>query len=534
MNGIQKSFPGVLALDQVNFALRPGEIHTLMGENGAGKSTLIKVLTGVYPVDSGEIILHGNRIEPRSPADAQRAGISTVYQEVNLIPSLSVAENIFLGRQPFRKGLLSPFKILDWAAMKSGAEAALLRLDLRLDVTLRLDSHSIAVQQMVAIARALDVSAQVLILDEPTSSLDVDEVKQLFQVMRRLRDQGLGILFVSHFLDQVYEISDRITILRNGKLIGTYKASELPRMELIAKMMGKELADFESAAMAAPRRVTGADLPQAEVERSPKTLLKVQGLGKLGSLAPVHLEMKKGETLGLAGLLGSGRSELARLLFGIDRADEGRIELSGSQQSEGLSLSSPRDAVQAGFALIPEDRKTQGIFPDLSIRENLILAFQAKKGWFKTLDLKAQYALVEHYIKAIGIVAASPEQAIKTLSGGNQQKVILARWLASQPQLLILDEPTRGIDVGAKAEIQKLIVSLCQQGMAVLFISSELEEVVRVSERVVVLKDHRKIGELKGTEISEHAIMNAIASHSDPELAAAGTSATGASGGGGS
>ncbi len=487
--GIVKVFPGVRACDGIDFTVRRGEIHALMGENGAGKSTLLKVLTGAYQRDSGEILLEGQAISPRSPAHAQSLGISTVYQEVNLIPTLSVAENLFLGRQPKKWGRIH------WSAMQRGAAAALSRLNVHLDVTRLLGSYSIAIQQMVAIARALDVSARLLILDEPTSSLDADEVRRLFDLLMQLRREGLGIVFVTHFLGQVYEITDRITVLRNGKLVGEYLTKDLPKLELIQAMMGRELAAFEL-------RQRGDEPPAARAT----PFVQTTKLGRKHAVQDVDLDVAPGEVVGIAGLLGSGRTETARLLFGIDKPDEGEIVIDGRP----TKLSSPRKAIREGFGFCPEDRKTEGMIPDLSVRENVALALQSGKGWIRALSKAKQRALADRFIKAINIATRDAETPVRNLSGGNQQKVILARWLASNPRLLILDEPTRGIDVGAKAEIQKLILSLAKEGMSILFISSELEEVVRCCSRVAVLRDRRKVDELRG-DISEEQIMRSIA-----------------------
>jgi galactofuranose transport system ATP-binding protein len=492
MTDIHKQFPGVKALSNVSFRLFPGEVHALMGENGAGKSTLIKVLTGVYSIDQGKVELNGARINVHSPQDAQQAGISTVYQEVNLCPNLSVAENIFIGREPRRFG-----RIL-WKEMNKRAEGLLKdRLHLQIDVTKPLQDYSVAVQQLIAIARALNISAKVLILDEPTSSLDRNEVKQLFDVMNKLKNEGLAILFVTHFLDQVYEISDRITILRNGEFIGEYLAKELPRIELVSKMIGKELHLLE-------------ELPKQSEDRIPETeelMLKVEGVGRRGAIEPFDLRIHKGEIVGLAGLLGSGRTELARLVFGADRADQGSMSI---ESLEGV-IHSPRQAIDNGIAFCSENRKTEGIIDDLTVRENMILALQATQGWFRTISRKRQDEIAEEYIRALNINPPNPDQLIKNLSGGNQQKVLLARWLLTEPKLLILDEPTRGIDIGAKAEIQKLVLTLAQKGMSVLFISSELEEVLRVSHRIAVLRDRHKVKEMSGEEISQHNVMQAIA-----------------------
>lgn len=494
---VSKRFPGVQALSEVDFTLRRGEVHALLGENGAGKSTLVKVLTGVYPRDGGEILLDGQPIQTRSPREATALGISTVYQEVNLVPHLSVAENICLGRQPTKFGRI------DWKAIQGRAEAALARLDLHVDVTQSLASYSIAIQQLAAIARALDISAKLLILDEPTSSLDENEVGQLFAVMRKLKGQGLGIIFVTHFLDQVDAIADRLTILRNGRLVGEFEAAGLTRLELIGHMLGKDIQELEGTAR------TGAPL---EAKTSQPVFLRVRGLGRKGAVAPFDLDVARGEIIGLAGLLGSGRTETARLLFGLDRRDAGEVCCGGVP----LSLGSPRQAIRQKFGFCPEDRKTEGIIPDLTVRENIILALQASKGWLRRLARPEQEKLAGHYIKALSIATSDAEKPIKFLSGGNQQKAVLARWLASEPRFLILDEPTRGIDVGAKVEIEALMHSLAAQGLAILFISSELEEVVRNSDRVVVLRDGAKVAELGGDQITEVGIMRIIAGATQP------------------
>ena len=494
IRGLSKGFPGVQALDGVDFTVRRGEIHALMGENGAGKSTLIKVLTGVYDRDAGETVLDGQAIRPRSPRAAAACGISTVYQEVNLIPHLSVAENICLQRQPTRGG------VIRWKAIRKRARAALAKLEVDIDVSNQLSACSIAIQQMVALARALDISAPLLILDEPTSSLDEQEVDELFTVMRRLKGQGMGIVFVTHFLEQVYEVSDRITVLRNGALVGEYLTAELPRLELVGRMIGKDLSDVE--AMGQPTADAG-NVP------SGPPFIAVKHFGRAGSIQPLDLDIHAGEVVGLAGLLGSGRTETARLLFGADRADSGEVRING----EPVALRSPRDAIRYHIAFTPEDRKVEGIIPHLSVRENIVLALQASRGIWRRLPPARQLEIADRFIQALSIKTPSPDELMQNLSGGNQQKVLLARWLATEPKLFILDEPTRGIDVGVKAEIEKLITSLRQDGLAILFISSELEEVVRDSQRVVVLKDRRKIGELTGDAISEQAIMRRIAEH---------------------
>ena len=494
IRGLTKSFPGVKALQGVDFTVRRGEVHALMGENGAGKSTLIKVLTGVYQSDGGTVRLDGVEINAASPKAAEALGISTVYQEVNLIPHLSVAENICLGRQPTRFGMIR------WGAIAKRAEGALARVDIKLDVTQPLSSYSIALQQMIAIARALDVSGKLLVLDEPTSSLDEKEVEELFKVIRKLRGEGLGIIIVTHFMDQVYAISDRITVLRDGQLVGEFETAKLPRAELVSKMIGKELSQVPT--------MQHDETQAAQAKREP--VLELKNYGRAGSVTGMNLAIGKGEVVGLAGLLGSGRTETARLIFGIDKPQTGEMLLDGKPTQFG----SPRQAIRAGFAFTPENRKVDGIIPRLSIRENIILALQARQGALKTLSQREQEEIADKYIKLIGISTPGAEQLVVNLSGGNQQKVLLARWLATQPRLLILDEPTRGIDVGAKAEILKLVQSLQEQGMSILFISSELEEVARDSQRVVVLRDRAKVGELTGKQISEENIMRTIAGHS--------------------
>jgi monosaccharide-transporting ATPase len=497
MRGIGKQFPGVVALAGVDFTVRAGEIHALLGENGAGKSTLIKVLTGVYSPDSGETSLGGARFKPASPREAEKLGISTVYQEVNLIPSLSVAENICLGRQPQRFGLLH------WSAMRRQARAALARLEIACDVDATLGQLPLALQQMVAIARALDLRAQLLILDEPTASLDGREVEELFKVMRQLRAQGLGIVFVTHFLDQVYAVCDRLTILRNGRLVGERETASLGRLELVGQMLGREVRDEEGHA-------GGESAVAPSVAAEP--VLTAKGIGRRGAMHPFDLTLRRGEVTGLAGLLGSGRTETARLLFGIDRADCGQIAVGGRELRPG----SVRAAVRSGLAFCPEDRKTEGILPNLSVRENIIVALQAKRGAWRAIPPAEQESLCRHYIQALQIKTPGAETPVKNLSGGNQQKVLLARWLATQPELIILDEPTRGIDIGAKAEIEQLVGKLRTQGLAVLFISSEIEEVVRVGTRIAVLRDRRLVAELAGAEAGLHRLLEVMAGGAQP------------------
>jgi len=498
MRDISISFPGVKALDSVSFRMFPGEVHSLMGENGAGKSTLIKALTGVYTIDSGTITLDGAPLSIANPAQAQAAGISTVYQEVNLLPNLSVAENIMLGREPRRAG------VVDWRAMRARSAELLARLHLDIDPASLLSAHSLAVQQLVAIARATDVDAKVLILDEPTSSLDADEVSELFRVIRGLKDDGVAILFVSHFLDQVYEISDRLTVLRNGALVGEYLTRELLRIELVHKMIGKELATLES--LENKTRAAAVEGTETEVP-----YFEAVGLGRKGSVEPTDLAIREGEVVGLAGLLGSGRTEIARLVTGADRADSGESFVRGVRRR----LRTPRAALRDRIAYSSEDRKREGIVEELSVRDNIVLALQADRGWFRRISKRRQDELAQSYIQALGIRPANPDALVRNLSGGNQQKVLLARWLAVAPRLLVLDEPTRGIDVGAKAEIQKLVSSLADEGMAVLFISAELEEVLRLSHRIAVMRDRRKVADLPNEDVTVGQIMGLIASGAD-------------------
>ena len=448
--GLSKFFPGVKALDNVNFSLRRGEIMALLGENGAGKSTLIKALTGVYHADRGAIWLEGQEISPKNTAHAQQLGIGTVYQEVNLLPNMSVADNLFLGREPRRFGLLRRKE------MEQRATALMSSYGFSLDVREPLNRFSVAMQQIVAICRAIDLSARVLILDEPTASLDTQEVEMLFTLMRQLRDDGVSLIFVTHFLDQVYAVSDRITVLRNGGFVGCRETRELPQIELVKMMLGRELEH---------------------------------------------------EIVGLAGLLGSGRTETAEVIFGIKPADSGTAWIKGKAQG----LRSPHQASSLGIGFCPEDRKTDGIIAAASVRENIVLALQAQRGWLRPIPRREQNDIADRFIRQLGIRTPSAEQPIEFLSGGNQQKVLLSRWLLTKPQFLILDEPTRGIDVGAHAEIIRLIETLCADGLALLVISSELEELVGYADRVIIMRDRKQVAEIPLAELSVPAIMNAIA-----------------------
>lgn len=490
IRGLTKGFPGVQALDHVDFTLHRGEIHALLGENGAGKSTLIKVLTGVFKRDDGTIRLDSQEITARDPADARALGIGTVYQEVNLLPNLSVAENLFIGRQPVRFGLVNG------AEMRRRSSEILAGYGLNIDVSDPLGSFSVAVQQIVAIARAIDLSAKVLILDEPTASLDTHEVETLFGILRDLKKRGIGIVFVTHFLDQVYAVCDRITVLRNGRLVGSRPTAELPRIELVSMMLGRELA-----AEALHRN------QRPEVTGEPMVAFK--DYGKRRFIEPFDLAIRPGEVVGLAGLLGSGRTETAKLVFGIDKAETGQAFVDGRP----VRIASPRDAARLRFGFTPEDRKTEGIVAELSIRENIILALQAQRGWMHQISRRKQEEIASRFIKLLDIRTPDAEKPIGLLSGGNQQKALLARWLATEPRFLILDEPTRGIDVGAHAEIIRLIERLCEDGMALLVISSELEEIASYSDRIVVLRDRRHVRELSGPEVNADTIMTTIANN---------------------
>ena len=491
MRGISKSFPGVRALQNVDFSLNKGEIHALMGENGAGKSTLIKVLTGVYSKDEGTIELDGKgEVQIHSPQDAQNFGISTVYQEITLCPNLTVAENMFIGRG---KGAFT-----NWKQMNVDADKLLKKLDIPATATMQLSNCSIAVQQMVAIARAIDMDCKVLILDEPTSSLDEQEVAKLFGLMRDLKAMGVGIIFVTHFLDQVYEVCDKITVLRDGQLVGEYEIKDLPRVQLVAKMLGKEMDDLSDIkSEAAP--YSGQDAGE--------TVFEAKELKSSAGIKPFDFYIKKGEVNGFTGLLGSGRSECVRAIFGADTVLGGTVKMHGKE----VSIKKPLDAMKNGMAYLPEDRKLDGIIGDLSVRENIILALQVLTGFFKPFSKAKANEFAEEYIKKLNIKTASTDTPIKSLSGGNQQKVILARWLLMHPEYLILDEPTRGIDVGTKVDIQKLVLELASEGMSVTFISSETDEMLRTCSRLVVMRDRKVVGELSGENLTQNKIMSTIA-----------------------
>lgn len=491
MKNINKSFPGVRALQNVDFTLLEGEIHALMGENGAGKSTLIKVLTGVYTKDTGEISIKGieKPVHIKSPQDAQKFGISTVYQEITLCPNLTVAENLFIGR--------TNDVVVNWKSRNTRAEAILKGLGIPAKPTQQLSNCSIAVQQMVAIARAVDMECKVLILDEPTSSLDKNEVAKLFALMRELKSRGVGIIFVTHFLDQVYELCDKITVLRGGELVGEYLIKDLSRVELVAKMMGKELGEL--AEIENEAQTLSGDVKEAIIE--------AEELSSTSGIKPFNFTAYKGEVTGFAGLLGSGRSECVRAIFGADKVVKGKVKIKG----EHVSVTSPIKAMKKGVGYLSEDRKRDGIIGDLSVRENIILALQVMRGFFKPFTKAQAQAFADEYIKLLGIKTASADTPISSLSGGNQQKVILARWLLTHPDYLILDEPTRGIDIGTKVEIQKLVLKLASEGMSITFISSEIEEMLRTCSKLIVMRDLYVVGELKGDDMTQDKIMHTIA-----------------------
>ena len=490
--GVLKIFGNHVALDGVDFGLRPGEVHALLGENGAGKSTLIKILTGAYQPDGGRILSEGRPIVLANPQHAQTHGIGTVYQEVNLLPNRSVAENLFLGHQPRRFGLV------DFRRMEADARVLLAKYDLHIDPSSELGTHSVAVQQIVAIARAVQLSGKVLILDEPTASLDRNEVERLFEVVRGLKASGLAIIFITHFLDQVFAISDRVTVLRNGKLIDTRPLDTLSRTDVVRLMLGKDIA-FSGATDVEPS------------ENPDEVFVEFRSYGRKRSVMPFDLAIHKGEVVGVAGLLGSGRTEMARIMFGRDPADQGTVAVNGVP----TTIRKTTDAIKLGFGFCPEDRKAEGILGDLSVRENIIIALQGKLGWFKALNRDEQLEIAGRFGEAMDIRAASLDMPVKLLSGGNQQKVILSRWLATDPAFLILDEPTRGIDVGAHAEIVRTINRLREDGMAMLVISSELDEVVAYSSRIVVMRDRQMVAELRGKNINPGVIVQAIANNTD-------------------
>jgi ribose transport system ATP-binding protein len=512
LRGISKTFGAVQALDGVDFAVEAGRVHALVGENGAGKSTLIKIMTGAYRRDAGRMTLDGEPIDFRTPQEAQAHGVVAVYQEVNLLAYSTVAETLSLGREPTRFGLR--FGFIDHRRMNAEAAALLRAIGLQVDPTVQVGTLPIALRQMVAIARGVSLGAKVLILDEPTSSLTPAEVALLFDLIRKLTAQGTGVVYVSHRLDELYTIGDSVTVLRDGRLVETRPLAGLDRLDLVCAMLGKRRDEvergataFRAAAAAAGRRASD----RAQTQPAPP-LLEVRGARSSGVLTDVSLTVTRGEIVGLAGLLGSGRSETAHLLFGIAPLEGGEIRVDGAA----AIIPSPRAAIARGFALLSEDRKRDGIVPDLSVRENLTLAALPLLSRFGIVSAARQRRVVERLMDQLRIKAASPDQPLGQLSGGNQQKVLLARWLCRDPRLLLLDEPTRGIDIGAKSEIQFLIAELAAQGLAVLMISSDLEELIEGSDRVVVLRDGRTVATLRRGQISEAAILSAIAARPSP------------------
>ena len=489
---VTKRFPGVVALDEVSFELRAGEVHALVGENGAGKSTLIKVITGVYPPDGGRVFLDGEEASFASPREAQEVGISTIYQETSLIPLRSVAQNVFLGREPRTR-----FGLTDKARMNREAAELLERYGIEADVTAPVRSLGIGVQQMVAIAKAISLEARVVIMDEPTSSLEAHEVETLFRVIRQLREDSVGVVYVSHRLEELYEICERVTVLRDGKVVYVGDLAELPRLELIAKMLGREVPEVEQRTAA----------HEAREARAGEPLLEAQNLTAHHAPRGVSIDVRRGEVVGLAGLLGSGRTETAKAIFGAQPLDSGTVEVDGKD----VNPDSPGEAIKSGLAFLPEDRKAEGIIPDLSVRENIIAAALPRLSRGGFVSQKEQDEIVERFMTRLDIKASGPDQPVGELSGGNQQKVMLARWLCMEPKVLILDEPTQGIDVGAKTEVQQLIAELADGGLGVVMIDSEPEEIIEGSDRVVVLRDGAVVGTLSGDELNEQNLVRAIA-----------------------
>lgn len=491
MKGICKQFSSVKVLHEVDFHIKKGEVHALMGENGAGKSTLIKILTGVYSKDGGQVIFDGKEINPASALDAQKLGISPIYQEISLVAQLSVAENIYIGREIKKNG------IIDWKTIHEKSKELLAGLGIDIDVTKPLSCYGTAIQQMVAIARSILIEAKLVIMDEATSSLDEDEVAVLFEIIRKLKKQGIAILFISHRLPEIFEIADQVTVLKDGYLVGEYPTSELTRKDLVSKMIGRSADDIVDTHREY-REIAGEEYLKAEnIQRG----IKLRGL---------NLTIKRGEIVGLAGLLGAGRTELARVIFGIDKKDQGTITIDGKP----VEFKLPRQAINFGLAFCSENRKVEGIIPNLTIAENISIANMKQVSRWGVIQRAKQRAVAEEYVKKIRIKTTGIDQKICNLSGGNQQKVILARWLSMKPDFIILDEPTRGIDVGAKREIEELIKEIARQGISVLLISSEFEELIRNCDRVEVIRDGKNAGCLQAEEITDNNIMNLIANGS--------------------
>jgi galactofuranose transport system ATP-binding protein len=504
MRDVTVGFPGTVALDGVSLRLFGGEVHALLGENGAGKSTLLKVLTGVQQPDAGTVLVDGEPVRLARPADALRLGVRAVYQELDLLPNLSVAENVMLGQEERRGGLISK------RAMRAGAARALDALGVQVDPASRLGAHPMAVQQLVAIARATVVRPRVVVLDEPTSSLDPDEVTELFRTVRRLRDSGTAVVFVSHFLEQVYEIADRLTVLRDGRRAGEYLTGEILRVDLVRRMLGEDLPALDRiAAVPVPEAATGTAPDEAGV-------LRAEGLGRRGAVAPFDLDVAEGEVVAVAGLLGSGRTELVRLLSGVDRADSGTLRLFG----EPVRFRDPADAIAHQVVYSAENRRRDGIVADLSVADNILLALQAERRWWRPIRGERRAELVASYIELLDIRPADPDVLAGTLSGGNQQKVLLARWLATAPRVLVLDEPTRGIDIGAKVEVQRLVTELAAGGMSVIFVSAELEEGLRLAHRVVVMREGELVADVPNDGLTVDSVLALIAYAAAPGVGA--------------
>ncbi len=492
---LEKTFPGVRALKGVKLTVNKGEVHALMGENGAGKSTLIKVLTGIYQKNGGTICFDGEEIDCRTPMEANDKGISTIYQELNLVLFQTVYENLFLGREPRDK-----FGRVDRKAMVAEADRILKDLGIDVDVSVPLSRYPTAIQQMVAIARAVSINAKLVIMDEPTSSLDSQEVQVLFRIIRQLKSQGISVIFISHKLDEIFEICDRLTVFKDGEYVGDYDIKDLNQFKLISLMVGKDTVTLE-------RKKEGYDFADAT------PIVNMKNIRQGMRLNGLDVEIRQGEVVGLAGLLGSGRTELAQVLFGTSMPDSGEVFWWG----EPANIHSPSDAIKKGMGFCTEDRKVEGIVPHLSVKENMTIALLPKLNRFGFVKFKEQDEIVRHYIERLKIKTPTPEQQICNLSGGNQQKVLLARWMCMNPKLIILDEPTRGIDVGAKAEIEDLIQELSKSGISILMISSEIAELERNCDRIIVMREGKVTRELVDKEIHQDKIMEAIAKGSESE-----------------
>lgn len=492
---VSKHFPGVKALDHVSLSIRRGEVHALSGENGAGKSTLIKILTGVYTYDEGSIIFDGSPVAFKSTNESQKAGIGSVYQELNMIPYLSVAENIYIGDYPMGK------TGIEWKELYENAQNQLDSLNIDVDAKKQLNELSTAQQQMVSIVRAVSRDCKLIILDEPTSSLDTKEVKTLFSLVRQLKEKGVAFIFITHRMEEIYQICDRITVLKDGHFIGTYQAEDLNQYQLVTLMVGREITQQRKQTYFSP-------------EKDQNYVVEVRNLAKKPKVKDVSFGISRGEIVGLAGLLGSGRTEVAEMLFGSEMPDAGEILYEGILQKN----ISPTKAVRAGLAFCTENRRLDGIVPNMSVKNNIVLACMKQISRLGFVISRKRLALVNRYIEELRIKTPTPEQRIRNLSGGNQQKALLARWMATNPKLIILDEPTRGIDVGAKQEVERLVQQIASQGIGVLLISSEIPELVRNCDRVIVLREGEQVGELAGAQISEKAIMQIIAQNYEQEV----------------